>query len=221
MTSVCSKCGHANPANSNFCGQCGSAVAEQAGADRLPNEEYRTLTVLFTDPSSWTQVVADFHDENARALLTEIKRAAIDIIERHDGLVNQFVGDEIMALFGLSGSVERAPLRCARAAKDLHEVVRKISRGTFETSNDRPLRLHSGFATGSVLLHRDATDVLSGVSRPRVGLSILPIELLNWLRATQSSAAPILRHVSLSYTIASACQTSRSSDLRTRTRYGC
>lgn len=161
MSSICPKCEYANLADSTFCGKCSAMLSPREAL--FANDEYRTLTVLFSDLSSWTHIIERFRDENARALLTEIKRAAIDIVERHDGVVNQFVGDEIMALFGLSGSVESAPLRCARAAHDLHEMVRKISRTMVETSADRPVRLHSGFATGSVLLYRDASDSRSGI----------------------------------------------------------
>lgn len=161
MSSICPKCEYANPADSSFCGKCGAALSSKDG--QAGDDEYRTLTVLFSDLSSWTHIVERFRDEHARTLLTEIKRAAIDIVERYDGVVNQFVGDEIMALFGLSGSVDTAPMRCARAAHDLHEMVRTIDRSMAETSVDRPVRLHSGFATGSVLVYRDGADTRSGI----------------------------------------------------------
>lgn len=161
MSSICPKCEYANLADSSYCGKCSATLSPRDG--QVGDDEYRTLTVLFSDLSSWTHIVERFRDEKARTLLTEIKRAAIDIVERYDGVVNQFVGDEIMALFGLSGAVESAPLRCARAAHDLHEMVRKIDRSMVETSADRPVRLHSGFATGSVLVYRDGTDTRSGI----------------------------------------------------------
>ena len=163
MSSVCPKCEYANLFDSIFCGKCGGVLSLSPRDDRFANEEYRTLTVLFADLSLWTHIAADLRAESATDLLNHLRLAAIDIIKRHDGLVNQFAGDEIMALFGLSGSIESAPLNCARAARELHETVRATSRGMLESSTDRLLRLHSGFATGSVLLYRDESNLLGGV----------------------------------------------------------
>lgn len=163
MHSVCSQCEHANPTTSKFCGECGGALSVLHRQEHLPNDEFRTLTVLFSDLSSWTQHLEEFSAEKALALLTEIKRAAKDIVLRHGGIVNQFVGDEIMALFGVSGEVESAPLRCARAAHELHEMVRRIGQGLFNTRTERPIRLHSGMAIGRVLLHGDGNSGLNGV----------------------------------------------------------
>ena len=163
MSSVCPKCEYANLFDSIFCGKCGGVLSLSPRDDRFANEEYRTLTVLFADLSLWTRIAADLRAESATELLNHLRLAAIDIIKRHDGLVNQFAGDDIMALFGLSGSIESAPLNCARAARELHETVRATSRGMLESSTDRLLRLHSGFATGSVLLYRDESNLLGGV----------------------------------------------------------
>lgn len=163
MHSICSQCEHANPITSKFCGECGTALSLLLREEQLPNDEYRTLTVLFSDLSSWTQYLEEISAEKALALLTEIKRAAKDIVECHDGIVNQFVGDEVMALFGVSGEVDSAPLRCARAALELHEMVRRIGQGLFNSAIKRPIRLHSGMAMGRVLLHRDGNSGLNGV----------------------------------------------------------
>ena len=85
MSSICPKCEYANLADSTFCGKCSAMLSPKEAL--FATDEYRTLTVLFADLSSWTHIIERFRDENARALLTEIKRAAIDIVERHDGVV--------------------------------------------------------------------------------------------------------------------------------------
>ena len=56
-----------------------------------------------------------------------IKAEAVRIVEGHGGIVNQFVGDEVLALFGIPSSHEDDPVRAVRAARDLHEMVRAMS----------------------------------------------------------------------------------------------
>ena len=56
-----------------------------------------------------------------------IKAEAVRIVEGHGGIVNQFVGDEVMALFGVPQAHEDDPVRAVRAARDLHAMVRALA----------------------------------------------------------------------------------------------
>src|SRR3954470_2328776 len=83
-----------------------------------PQGERRQATVLFSDLSGYTAMNERLDPEDVRAIVGRIKAEAVRIVERHGGIVNQFVGDEVMALFGVPQSHEDDPVRAVRAARD-------------------------------------------------------------------------------------------------------
>ena len=88
--------------------------------------------------------------EEVRGIVGKIKTEAVRIVEGHGGIVNQFVGDEVLALFGIPSAHEDDPVRAVRAARDLHEMVRGMS-PEVERRVGSPLRFHSGIATGLIV----------------------------------------------------------------------
>ena len=84
--------------------------------------------------------------------MSRIKAQAVRIVESHDGSVNQFVGDEVLALFGIPTAHKDDPVHAVRAAQALHEMVRQIS-PELEVRLGREIRLHSGICTGLVVTH--------------------------------------------------------------------
>ncbi len=96
--------------------------------------------------------------------MSGIKAEAIRIIEHHDGTVNQFVGDEIMALFGIPNAHEDDPIRAVKAALELHEVVRGMSHDV-EWMIGQPLTMHSGIDSGLIVTSTwDSRDGKYGVT---------------------------------------------------------
>ena len=65
--------------------------------------------------------------EEVQEIMSRIKAEAVRIVEGHGGTVNQFVGDEVVALFGIPTAHEDDPMRAVRAARDLHDMVRAMS----------------------------------------------------------------------------------------------
>ncbi len=82
--------------------------------------------------------------------MTRFKEAAERIVDAHGGRVNQFVGDEVYALFGIPTAHEDDPQRAVRVALELHEAVRGLS-DEIEARLGETLRLHSGINTGLVV----------------------------------------------------------------------
>jgi predicted ATPase/class 3 adenylate cyclase len=130
-----------------------------------PEGERRHATVVFSDLSGYTTMGATFDPEEVEALTSRIKQKAVQIVERHGGIVNQFVGDEVLALFGIPTAHEDDPVRAIRAAIDLHALVRGMS-PEVEDRIGRPLRLHTGINTGLIVTnvkdHRDGTFGITG-----------------------------------------------------------
>jgi tetratricopeptide (TPR) repeat protein len=96
--------------------------------------------------------------------MARIKAQAVKIVEGHGGIVNQFVGDEVLALFGIPTAHQDDPVRAARAALALHEMMRALS-PELEPRLGRTLRLHTGINTGLVVTSlRDDRDGRVGVT---------------------------------------------------------
>ena len=133
--------------------------------------ERRHASVLFSDLSGYTSMSERLDPEEVRDLMDRIKTEAVRIVEAHGGSVNQFVGDEILALFGIPNAHRDDAHRAVRAALEMHEMVRAVSPQA-EASLGRPIRLHSGIATGLVVTHlADDRDGRVGITGDTVNVS--------------------------------------------------
>lgn len=109
-------------------------------------------------------MVEQLDPEEVQELMRYLKGGAVEIVEAHLGIVSQFVGDEIMALFGIPVSHEDDPVRAVRAAHQIHALARQLSLQA-EDKIDRPLRMHTGIDTGLVVTSTaDARDGTVGVT---------------------------------------------------------
>ncbi len=125
--------------------------------------ERRQATILFSDLSGYTTMNERLDPEEVGSLMDRLKVAAVQIVERHGGLVNQFVGDEVLALFGIPIAHEDDPLRATRAALELHALTRQLS-PEVEARIGQPLRMHTGIHTGLIVTNvRDDRDGRYGV----------------------------------------------------------
>jgi len=130
---ACSQCSHVNPAGSKFCNKCGLNLAQPSTpsessqalkqtdspsalpeAAPLPEGERRQATIVFSDLSGYTSMNEQLDPEEVEAIMSRIKKEAVIIVERHEGIVNQFVGDEVLALFGIPAAHEDDPMRAVR-----------------------------------------------------------------------------------------------------------
>jgi len=131
------------------------------GRQPAPNEEgeRRHATVMFSDLTGYTALNEAFDPEEVEEIMSRIKREAIAVIERHGGRVNQFVGDEVMAMFGIPVARRDDARRAIRAALELHHMVDGIAAGVSERLG-RVLSMHTGLHTGLVIARR--SDSRSG-----------------------------------------------------------
>jgi class 3 adenylate cyclase/tetratricopeptide (TPR) repeat protein len=113
-------------------------------------EERRLVTVLFADVVGSTALGEALDPEDVRALLARLFSIATEAVERHGGRVEKFIGDAIMAVFGVPIAHDDDPARALSAAAELRDRVRAD-----DTLGDRvPIRL--GVNTGEVIASRDA-----------------------------------------------------------------
>ena len=151
----CEACGADNGAEARFCKQCGAKVdaisgATPASAPIAADAERKQVTVLFSDLSGYTALSERLDPEETREIMARVFTRAAEIIGRYDGHIDKFIGDAVMALFGVPAAHEDDPIRAVRAALELREVVRAMSPAV-EARTGAPIALHSGINTGLVL----------------------------------------------------------------------
>jgi class 3 adenylate cyclase/tetratricopeptide (TPR) repeat protein len=119
---VCRQCGAENREGARFCDSCAAALTAPAAA----REQRKTVTVLFCDVTGSTELGERLDPEALRALLARYFESMKTIVERHGGTVEKFIGDAVMAVFGVPVLHEDDALRALRAAVEMREAFPKL-----------------------------------------------------------------------------------------------
>src|ERR687887_2501785 len=115
---ACPSCGHENPDDARFCNACGTSLAA------TPSREVRKIvTVLFADVVGSTALGEATDPEALRAKMRSYFDDLRRIVERHGGTVEKFIGDAVMAVFGIPVAHEDDALRAVRAADEMRRAV--------------------------------------------------------------------------------------------------
>ena len=134
---ICAQCGHKNPETNKFCGEC---AAPLTAATKHGLEVRKTVTVLFCDLTGSTELGEALDPERLRALLARYFEWMKAIVERHGGSVEKFIGDAVMAVFGVPVLHEDDALRAVRSAVEMRDVLPELG-----------LRGRIGVMTGEVV----------------------------------------------------------------------
>ena len=130
-TIACPNCGEQNPAKFRLCGYCGTALAPALP----PQEERKTVTVFFSDLKGSTNLGEALDPESLREVMTQYFDSMTRVLRRHGATIEKFIGDAIMAVFGLPKLHEDDALRAVRAAKETQVAVAELNEEL-----DAPLR---------------------------------------------------------------------------------
>ena len=117
----CPNCGFAAERASRFCPQCGTDLA--AAESR---EQRKTVTILFCDLTGSTSLGETLDPERLRALLARYFERMQAIVEHHGGSVEKFIGDAVMAVFGVPRLHEDDALRAVRAAVEMRDALPEL-----------------------------------------------------------------------------------------------
>ncbi|MGH2976992.1 MAG: adenylate/guanylate cyclase domain-containing protein [Gaiellaceae bacterium] len=134
--SICAACEHEIPEGAKFCPECGAPVAPAAA----PREQRKTVTVLFCDVAGSTELGESTDPEALRAILARYFQRMKELVERHGGTVEKFVGDAVMAVFGVPVVHEDDALRACRAAVEMRDALPELG-----------IRARIGVNTGEVV----------------------------------------------------------------------
>ena len=143
---VCTACGAENREGARFCDACGAALA----ATPVPREQRKTVTVLQCDVTGSTALGEQLDPESLRAALARYFETAKAVIARHGGTVEKFIGDAVLAVFGVPVVHEDDALRAVRAAAEIRESIARLNE---ELARDygATLTLRIGVNTGEVV----------------------------------------------------------------------
>jgi class 3 adenylate cyclase/tetratricopeptide (TPR) repeat protein len=150
---VCPRCGEENPDRFRLCGMCG----EQLVPESIPQEVRKTVTIVFSDLKGSTSLGERLDTESLREVLSRYFTAMQAVLERHGGTVEKYIGDAIMAVFGLPVAHEDDAVRAVRAAAEMREVLATLNEGLEQAYGVR-LENRTGVNTGEVV----AGDVTHG-----------------------------------------------------------
>src|SRR5213080_3497239 len=143
---VCPSCGTENREGAKFCDSCGAALADAAAV----REFRKVVTVLFCDVTGSTALGERIDPESLRRVMARYFETAKTIVERHGGTVEKFIGDAVMAVFGVPAVHEDDALRAVRAADELRAGLTELN-DELEHSYGTRLELRIGVNTGEVV----------------------------------------------------------------------
>src|ERR671918_572016 len=119
---ICPACGHKNSDRAKFCEEC-AAPLDVAPAAR---EQRKTVTVIFCDVTGSTALGESTDPEALRALLARYFERMKQVVERHGGTVEKFIGDAVMAVFGVPQVHEDDALRACSAALEMRDALPEL-----------------------------------------------------------------------------------------------
>ena len=152
---ACPACGSETPEGFNFCGKCGSPLAEPGTGQR------KTVSILFCDLVGSTVLGSSVDTEVLRSVLEQYWSRARSVVERHGGTVEKFIGDAVVGVFGVPTLHEDDALRAVRAAADLLVAVRELNKDLQERLGIE-LAVRIGVNTGEVLAGAGGEALMSG-----------------------------------------------------------
>jgi class 3 adenylate cyclase/tetratricopeptide (TPR) repeat protein len=174
LSSACPSCGAPFQAGDVFCSECGTqlgaAPAPAAPTREAPAAERRLVSVLFADLVGFTSVSEARDSEEVRELLSRYFELARELVARYGGVVEKFIGDAVMAVWGTPIATEDDAERAVRAALDLVESVPDL---------DPALQARAGVLTGE-----------AAVTIGAEGQGMVAGDLVNTASRVQSAAEP-------------------------------
>jgi class 3 adenylate cyclase len=141
----CPDCNEENPDRFRLCGYCGALLSPVAS-----EEVRKTVTVVFSDLKDSTSLGEKLDSESLREVLSVYFSAMRQVLERHGGSVEKYIGDAIMAVFGLPRLHEDDALRAVRAASDMRTALQELNL-RLEATWGVSLETRTGVNTGEVV----------------------------------------------------------------------
>jgi len=143
---ICPSCGDQSPDRYRFCNTCGASLTEH-----VARETRRTVSIVFAMPKVHAVDGGEPPGPEAmRDVMSTYFDAMRTALERHGGTVEKFIGDAVMAVFGLPVRHEDDAVRAVRAAADMQAALPRLN-GAFKAQRGLEIENHIGVNTGEVI----------------------------------------------------------------------
>ncbi len=194
----CPNCGAENPAGFRFCGSCAAPLPDSPA----PREQRKTVSVLFCDVTGSTALGESTDPETLRAQLARYFERMKAIVQAHGGSVEKFIGDAVMAIFGVPHVHEDDALRAVRAAVEMRDALPElglqarigVNTGEVVTGTDERLatgdavnvaaRLEQAATPGEILIGHATFELVRG------SVEALPVDPLT----VKGKSEPVTAH---------------------------
>ena len=150
---TCSSCGRENDADALFCSACGT----QLDARQSDVETRKVVTVVFTDVVGSTALGERLDPETLRRVMWRYFDTMQATLEQHGGIVEKFIGDAVVAIFGVPVLHEDDALRAVRAAIEMHEALERLNASLVRDYGVR-IATRTGINTGEVIVTDRVSD---------------------------------------------------------------
>jgi class 3 adenylate cyclase len=165
---VCPACGQENPAAARFCLHCGSPIT----AEPPSSDERRVVSVIFVDLVGFTARAEKLDPEEVRAVLAPYHERVRREVESFGGVVEKFIGDAVMGVFGAPLAHGDDAERAVRAALVVRDSAGELAGGD--------LQIRIAVNTGEAIVSLGA--------RPALGESMLAGDVVNTAARLQAAA---------------------------------
>ena len=147
---TCASCGEQNPERARFCLNCGAPLAseQRRGARKV-------VTVVVCDVTGSTALGERLDPESLGRVMARFFERTRAVLERHHGLVQKFIGDAVVAVFGVPVVREDDALRAVRAAAAMQDTVAEL-----DPEGGPALEVRIGVSTGEVMVEEAGGDPL-------------------------------------------------------------
>jgi class 3 adenylate cyclase/tetratricopeptide (TPR) repeat protein len=147
---ACATCNADVPAEARFCPVCGDRLTQT-------RETRKVVSVLFCDWVGSTSLGERLDAESLRRVQTAYFAKTRSVIERHGGTVEKFIGDAVMAVFGIPRTHEDDALRAVRTAVELRRVLATLNE-SLQREHGAQLSVRTGVSTGEVVAGKPSAD---------------------------------------------------------------
>ena len=147
---TCASCGEQNPERARFCLNCGAPLAseQRRGARKV-------VTVVVCDVTGSTALGERLDPESLGRVMARYFERTRAVLERHHGLVQKFIGDAVVATFGVPVVREDDALRAVRAAAAMQDAVADL-----DEAGGPAIEVRIGVSTGEVMVEEAGGDPL-------------------------------------------------------------
>lgn len=155
MAKACPSCSVQNPDSAKFCNECGAKFTESGrvtltpppAGTRKPAGERRVVSVLFADIKDYTALSEQLDPEQVEELVGGLFREFAEVVARHGGYVDKFMGDSVLALFGAPKSLGDDADRAVNCALEMQRRAQASNAG-----RENKLGVRIGIETGEVVV---------------------------------------------------------------------